>query len=282
MNFLITGAGGQVGQELHKLLPQANALTHSQLDIGDISAVRNAVQAFKPHAIINAAAYTAVDKAEEEVEKAYLINHIGAKNLAIASEEQNAILLHISTDYVFDGKKTEPYCETDTTNPQNVYGKSKLLGEQAILEHCEKAMILRTAWVFGRYGKNFVKTMLSLGKTRSHLRIVADQFGSPTEAEDIAKSLIYMAKNAQFGIYHYSGMPYVSWFEFAQKIFQAAEKQGILHAPQLEPIKSEEYPTAACRPQNSRLNLEKIKNTFGILPCDWQQHLNDLRKYLTH
>lgn len=280
MNILITGAGGQVGQELQKLLPDANALTHSQLDIGDISAVRNAVQAFKPHAIINAAAYTAVDKAEEEVEKAYLINHIGAKNLAIASEEQNAILLHISTDYVFDGKKTEPYSETDASNPQSVYGKSKLLGEQAILEHCEKTMILRTAWVFGRYGKNFVKTMLQLGTTRNHLRIVADQFGSPTEAQDIANALIYMAKNPQFGIYHYSGMPYVSWFEFAQKIFQAAHNQGILHAPQLEAITSEEYPTAAKRPKNSRLNLDKIKNTFGILPCDWQSHLNDLRKYL--
>ncbi|MBQ9259291.1 MAG: dTDP-4-dehydrorhamnose reductase [Neisseriaceae bacterium] len=280
MNFLITGAGGQVGQELQRLLPQANALTHSQLDIGDISAVRNAVQAFKPHAIINAAAYTAVDKAEEEVEKAYLINHIGAKNLAIASEEQNAILLHISTDYVFDGNKTEPYGETDTTNPQSVYGKSKLLGEQAVLAHCEKAMILRTAWVFGRYGKNFVKTMLQLGTTRNHLRIVADQFGSPTEAQDIANALICMAKNPQFGIYHYSGMPYVSWFEFAQKIFQAAEKQSILHAPQLEAITSEEYPTAAKRPKNSRLNLDKITNTFGILPSDWQSHLNDLRKYL--
>ncbi|MBR2252605.1 MAG: dTDP-4-dehydrorhamnose reductase, partial [Neisseriaceae bacterium] len=272
MNFLITGAGGQVGQELQKLLPQANALTHSQLDISDISAVRNAVQAFKPHAIINAAAYTAVDKAEEEVEKAYLINHIGAKNLAIASEEQNAILLHISTDYVFDGKKTEPYGETDASNPQSVYGKSKLLGEQAILEHCEKAMILRTAWVFGRYGKNFVKTMLGLGKTHSHLRIVADQFGSPTEAQDIANALICMAKNPQFGIYHYSGMPYVSWFEFAQKIFQAAHNQGILHAPQLEAITSEEYPTQAKRPKNSRLNLEKINNAFGIEACDWQQH----------
>ncbi|MBO7380939.1 MAG: dTDP-4-dehydrorhamnose reductase [Neisseriaceae bacterium] len=280
MNFLITGAGGQVGQELQKLLPQANALTHSQLDIGDISAVRCAVQTFKPNVIINAAAYTAVDNAEKEAEKADLINHIGAKNLAICSQEQNAILLHISTDYVFDGKKTEPYRETDTTNPQNVYGKSKLLGEQAILEHCEKAIILRTAWVFGRYGKNFVKTMLSLGKTRSHLRIVADQFGSPTEAEDIAKSLIYMAKNAQFGIYHYSGMPYVSWFEFAQKIFQAAHNQGILHAPQLEAITSEEYPTQACRPKNSRLNLNKINNAFGIEACDWQQHLQDLRKYL--
>ncbi|MBR7001236.1 MAG: dTDP-4-dehydrorhamnose reductase [Neisseriaceae bacterium] len=280
MNFLITGAGGQVGQELQRLLPQANALTHSQLDIGDISAVRNAVQAFKPHAIINAAAYTAVDKAEEEVEKAYLINHIGAKNLAIASEEQNAILLHISTDYVFDGKKTEPYSETDASNPQSVYGKSKLLGEEAVLQHCEKAMILRTAWVFGRYGKNFVKTMLSLGKTRRHLRIVADQFGSPTEAQDIANALICMAKNPQFGIYHYSGMPYVSWFEFAQKIFQAAHKQGILHAPQLEAISSEEYPTQACRPKNSRLNLNKINNAFGIEACDWQQHLQDLRKYL--
>ena len=280
MNILITGAGGQVGQELQKLLPQAHTLTHSQLDIGDISAVRNAVQAFKPHAIINAAAYTAVDKAEEEVEKAYLINHIGAKNLAIASEEQNAILLHISTDYVFDGKKTEPYGETDASNPQSVYGKSKLLGEQAILEHCEKAMILRTAWVFGRYGKNFVKTMLGLGKTHSHLRIVADQFGSPTEAQDIANALICMAKNPQFGIYHYSGMPYVSWFEFAQKIFQAAHNQGILHAPQLEAITSEEYPTQAKRPKNSRLNLEKINNAFGIEACDWQQHLQDLRKYL--
>lgn len=280
MNFLITGAGGQVGQELQKLLPQANALTHSQLDIGDISAVRNAVQAFKPHAIINAAAYTAVDKAEEEVEKAYLINHIGAKNLAIASEEQNAILLHISTDYVFDGKKTEPYSETDASNPQSVYGKSKLLGEEAVLQHCEKAMILRTAWVFGRYGKNFVKTMLGLGRTHSHLRIVVDQFGSPTEAQDIANALIYMAKNPQFGIYHYSGMPYVSWFEFAQKIFQAAHNQGILHIPQLEAITSEEYPTQAKRPKNSRLNLEKINNAFGIEACDWQQHLQDLRKYL--
>lgn len=280
MNILITGAGGQVGQELQKLLPDAHALTHSQLDIGDISAVRNAVQAFKPHAIINAAAYTAVDKAEEEVEKAHLINHIGAKNLAIASEEQNTILLHISTDYVFDGKKTEPYSETDASNPQSVYGKSKLLGEQAVLEHCEKTMILRTAWVFGRYGKNFVKTMLQLGTTHNHLCIVADQFGSPTEAQDIANALIYMAKNPQFGIYHYSGMPYVSWFEFAQKIFQAAHNQGILHIPQLEAITSEEYPTQAKRPKNSRLNLEKINNAFGIEACDWQQHLQDLRKYL--
>ena len=280
MKFLITGAGGQVGQELQKLLPDAHALTHSQLDISDEFAVKNAVQTIQPRIIINAAAYTAVDRAEEESEKAHLINHIGAKNLAIAAQQQNAILLHISTDYVFDGKKTEPYGETDASNPQSVYGKSKLLGEQAVLQHCEKAMILRTAWVFGRYGKNFVKTMLQLGTTRNHLRIVADQFGSPTEAQDIANALICMAKNPQFGIYHYSGMPYVSWFEFAQKIFQAAEKQGILHAPQLEAITSEEYPTAAKRPKNSRLNLDKITNTFGILPSDWQSHLNDLRKYL--
>lgn len=280
MNILITGAGGQVGQELQKLLPDAHALTHSQLDISNVLAVQNAVQTIQPQIIINAAAYTAVDRAEEESEKAHLINHIGAKNLAIAAQQQNAILLHISTDYVFDGNKTEPYSETDASNPQSVYGKSKLLGEQAVLQHCEKAMILRTAWVFGRYGKNFVKTMLQLGTTHNHLRIVADQFGSPTEAQDIANALICMAKNPQFGIYHYSGMPYVSWFEFAQKIFQAAEKQSILHAPQLEAITSEEYPTAAKRPKNSRLNLDKITNTFGILPCDWQSHLNDLKKYL--
>ena len=195
-------------------------------------------------------------------------------------------MLHISTDYVFDGQATQPYTETDATAPQGVYGQSKLAGEQAVLAACSRSIILRTAWVFGEHGHNFVKTMLRLGRERDSLGIVSDQHGAPTYAGDIAAALLHIAhhitqgKPTEYGIYHFSGKPYVSWYQFAEAIFQQAQQQGILaNTPQLFAIATPDYPTPAKRPANSCLQLDKIQQAFGISPSDWQQALTQLAPY---
>ena len=291
--LLITGASGQVGSELVCRLHgrpdiQTVAKDRSALDITDAAAVRQAVQRVRPNIIINAAAYTAVDKAESEPEAARAINVNGTQNLARAAAEAGAALLHISTDYVFDGKGETPYRETDQTHPASVYGQTKLNGEHAALAACPRTIILRTAWVFGTHGGNFVKTMLRLGRERDSLGIVADQYGAPTPAAAIADALVAIADAvhqpgfANWGIYHYSGSPYTSWHGFAERIFQAAAAQGILPAvPQLKAIATADYPTPARRPANSRLDCGKIQNTFGIKPADWQAALADLKPYQT-
>lgn len=286
--FLVTGANGQVGRCLvERLKDKADllALTKDHLDITNKQEVFNIVQQFKPDVIINAAAYTAVDRAETEIALAKAINIDGAKNLAEAAQIVNAIILHISTDYVFDGKLDRPYVESDAVNPQGVYGETKLMGEQEVLLVNPRSIILRTAWVFAEHGHNFVKTMLRLGNERESISIVNDQFGSPTYAGDIADALIKISyivlnNNELFGIYHYTGFPYVSWYDFAEEIFRQAKLQNILHhIPLLKAISSSEYPTPAKRPINSRLNLNKIQQIFNIQPSDWRQKINKLNDY---
>lgn len=290
MKVLVTGSNGQVGYCLVQQLRQQNAdflaLDRDQLDITQRQAVWQTVSDYRPDIIINAAAHTAVDKAESEAEQAFAINRDGAAYLAEAAQQIGAAMLHISTDYVFDGQATQPYTETDATAPQGVYGQSKLAGEQAVLAACSRSIILRTAWVFGEHGHNFVKTMLRLGRERDSLGIVSDQHGAPTYAGDIAAALLHIAhhitqgKPTEYGIYHFSGKPYVSWYQFAEAIFQQAQQQGILaNTPQLLAIATPDYPTPAKRPANSCLQLDKIQQAFGISPSDWQQALTQLAPY---
>ena len=288
MRVLITGCSGQVGQCLTTQIEQIKnvdvlALGRQQLDISDKDAVNDKVRKFKPNIIINAAAYTEVDKAEEQKHLAYAVNYYGAKYLAQAAHDVDAAILHISTDYVFEGSKDGEYVETDDTNPQSVYGESKLAGELAVTQECEKHIILRTAWVFGINGNNFVRTMLRLGASRDVLSIVGDQFGGPTYAGDIATALIHIAEEimsdniVEYGIYHFSGLPHVSWYEFAHVIFDTAKKNNILeNSPKLTSITTEQYPTAAKRPCNSRLNSGRINRAFSIEASDWQMALQNI------
>lgn len=289
MRVLITGCNGQVGHCLVKQLESKAdvlAVDKDQLDITDQAAVFSVVSEFVPDYIINAAAHTAVDKAEEEVELSYAINRDGPKHLAEAAESCGAVMLHISTDYVFDGTGEAPYKESDAVHPQGVYGQSKLAGEQAVSQASSKHLILRTAWVFGEHGNNFVKTMLKLGQDRDAISIVGDQIGGPTYAGDIASALITMIEytekegGSQWGVYHFSGMPYVSWYEFAQKIFRVAkDKLVLVESPILSSIPTSSYPTPAKRPANSRLDCRKIEQQFGIKPSDWQAALDNIQAY---
>jgi len=289
MRILVTGCNGQVGFLLKKMLTnnaELQALTRQQLDICNENLVNETIYAFKPHVVVNAAAYTAVDKAENEQELAFAINSDGPKYLAKAANVVGAALIHISTDYVFEGDKSGPYLETDPVNPQGIYGKSKLAGEMAVSKHCARHIILRTAWVFGEHGNNFVKTMLRLGKERDTLSIVSDQFGGPTYAGDIAKIIIVIInkikvdKSIKWGGYHYSGTPYISWFEFAQNVFIKAKQHELMEdIPMLTAITSKEFPTPATRPVNSKLNCELIRAEFGIFPSDWQTELDNINNY---
>ncbi|WP_044366946.1 dTDP-4-dehydrorhamnose reductase [Vibrio fluvialis] len=289
MRVLITGCNGQVGHCLTERLKskaEILALDYEGLDITDQQAVSKTVADFKPDYIINAAAHTAVDRAEQEVELSNAINRDGPQYLAQAAQKINAVILHISTDYVFDGTGDKPYVETDNTGPQGVYGQTKLAGELAVAQSCEKHLILRTAWVFGEHGNNFVKTMLRLAQTRDELNIVGDQFGGPTYAGDIADALIamvdYIEQGQQpiWGAYHFAGMPYASWYEFSAKIFQLAETKGVLaKQPKIASIPTSAYPTPAKRPANSRLDCSKISTQFGIQPSDWVAALDNIQAY---
>ena len=289
--ILITGGSGQVGHCLKAQLEGCAELSipdSTALNIADRRSVRQAVETFRPDYIINAAAYTAVDKAESDAERAFAVNRDGARHLAEAAEAAGTAMLHISTDYVFDGAGGAPYDEAAQTAPQNIYGASKLAGEQAVLAACRRAVVMRTSWVFGAHGQNFVKTMLRLGRERDSLGIVADQYGAPTAAADIASALITIVRHhtpeqlaEHAGIYHYCGSPYASWFEFAETIFAEAAAQGVLaKIPAVKPIATADYPTPAKRPADSRLDCGKIRTVFGIGPCDWHSALSDLRPYL--
>ncbi|QPI41851.1 MULTISPECIES: dTDP-4-dehydrorhamnose reductase [Pectobacterium] len=273
MKILLTGANGQLGRCFQDRLPdhwQIWSTDASELDITDLKQVEAAVARYQPDAIVNAAAYTAVDKAESESVLAEKINVTGPHNLAAVAHEKGIRLVHVSTDYVFDGHATTPYIESNTTNPLSVYGKTKLAGEQAVTKAAPDSIIVRTAWVFSEYGNNFVKTMLRLAKERDALSIVADQKGCPTYAGDLAQAIIsLLEKNAESGIYHYCGDKEVSWYEFAKIIFEMAKQQGVIDKlPQLTAITTEKYPTPAHRPQYSSLSCEKIAR-LTIKPSDW-------------
>lgn len=291
MRVLITGCYGQVGHCLTAQLADKEsttvlALDRDQLDITNQDAVNVIVDDFQPTIIINAAAHTAVDKAEDEVDLSYAINRDGPSYLAQAAQRVGAAMLHISTDYVFEGNKVGEYDEHDITHPQGVYGESKLAGESAVANASDKHIILRTAWVFGEHGNNFVKTMLRLGATRDELSIVGDQFGGPTYAGDIANALITIAERitqgntVDYGVYHYSGLPHVSWYEFADAIFDTAKELGVITTkPRLTSITTDQYPTPAKRPSNSCLNTNKITDAFSIEASDWQAALKNIQAY---
>jgi len=284
MTILITGAAGQVGSELveragHR--PVA-AFTRAELNISDGAAVQAAVASIRPKLIINAAAYTAVDKAEAEREAAFAINCDGPRVLARAAAVAAIPVFHISTDYVFDGSRNTPYPEDAPAAPLGVYGQSKWAGEEAIRLELKQHLILRVAWVFGAHGNNFVKTMLKLGASRPELRVVDDQRGGPTHAGAIADTLLGLADRVlagealAWGTYHYTGEPVVSWHGFAQKIFDEASLLGLIeNKPLVHAITTAEYPTPAKRPANSALDGSLAKAQLGIGRRQWLSGLRE-------
>lgn len=259
---LVTGANGQLGREFQVLSSsfphlEFHFFDRSSLDICDKKAIENAFVSIKPNYVLNCAAYTAVDKAESEVEMAYKINETSVDWLANVSSDFNSKMIHFSTDYVFDGNKNNPYTETDPTNPINTYGQSKLNGEQKLSKY-ENALIIRTSWLYSSFGNNFVKTMLSLAENRSELSVVSNQIGSPTYARDLAQMVLEnIEKLGKLGnnIYHYSNEGLCSWYDFAHAIFDISGKQIKLY-----PISTEDYPTAAKRAYYSVLDKSKIKS----------------------
>jgi len=279
---VLTGAGGQVGKELMrlsggKLDVQVIGMGHFELDVTSPVSISNALNIHKPDVLVNTAAYTAVEKAESEIELAFEVNGNGAEILAQICAERQIPLIHLSTDYVFDGKKKQPYTEIDTENPINIYGKSKYEGEKAIRSVLNEHIILRTSWVFGIYGHNFVKTLLKLQKKRSPLNIISDTIGCPTAASDIAMviiqlvSQVFQKKQMQWGTYHYCGDNTACWYSFAKEVFKTVSMATGSPLPQIIPISSEDYPSVIQRPANTALSCQKIKNAFGISPCNWEK-----------
>lgn len=286
MRVLISGARGQVGHELVRLAPegfQVHGLDSAALDIVDYEQALRVIEAFRPQLIINAAAYTAVDKAESEPQRAFAVNRDGVANLAIIAERLGVPVFHLSTDYVFAGDASTPYREDDPTGPTGVYGASKLAGEQVLAASCSRHLILRTSWVFGSHGNNFVKTMLRLGREREQLGVVADQRGCPTSAASIARALWRLAGlyrhdgSLPWGLYHFSGTPACSWHEFAMEIFRQAHALGLLErVPVVRAIATTDYPTPARRPAWSVLDCEKLQATCAIAPADWRTELQQV------
>ncbi|NJL63144.1 MAG: dTDP-4-dehydrorhamnose reductase [Methylacidiphilales bacterium] len=307
-SILLIGKNGQVGKELEKILsPQVNlvGIARPEIDLTNADSIINAITSssgvasptlsyanaqHKPQIIINAAAYTAVDKAESEVEVATAINETAPAIMAETAKKIGAFLIHISTDYVFDGQNSQPYSETHPTNPASVYGKTKLAGEKAIQGIFDNYLILRTAWVYGCCGKgNFVKTMLRLGGEREEIRVVADQIGSPTWAKDIAhtiSSIIQINESTNnmqniSGIYHYTNSGIASWYDFAVAIFAEAENLGFpLKVQRVIPITTDEYPTPANRPAYSVLAGVKISSILGTYAPHWRLSLREMLKEL--
>lgn len=290
MKILLLGSNGQLGRCLNDQIIKTNHevlfATREHINIGDFEATKNKILDFSPELIINTAAYTLVDNAEKEQEKSDLINHLAVANIANICAELNNWLIHISTDYVFDGKSNIPYKEDSKPNPQGVYGKTKLRGESAIKSSGCKHIIIRTAWVFSEHGNNFLKNMLRLGAERENLSIVSDQIGCPTYAQDIAKCIIKIIPqlNSQkaSGLYHYCGDNPCSWYDFAIAIFEEAKRNNLKIPMKVDAIKSSAYPTIAKRPDYTVLNCSKINNDFGLVPSNWfdgiSQAINKLQK----
>ena len=288
MRVLITGAHGQVGTELSKQAGQLGWETHSVdidgLDITDIEAVNSIICEYEPDAVINAAAYTAVDRAESDEMAAYAVNRDGPKNLARACGELDISLVHYSTDYVFDGSKSGAYTEDDQVAPLGMYGKSKFAGEEAVRRHCDRHLILRTSWVFSTQGNNFVKTMLRLGREHEELGVVSDQFGKPTSEAEIARITLQILSGYQkdWGTYHLAQPAMTSWHGFAKAIFKQAEALGEpLKLNRLNAIATSDYPTAAKRPANSELSCDRLEAVFGVRIRPWRDSLYDVIKELS-
>ena len=273
--ILVTGGNGQLGQSLQKIAEKNKGFQfvftdYETLDITNKEEVLNFFWQLEPDFCINAAAYTAVDLAETELEKAFLINADGAENLAEACKENNAQFIHVSTDYVFDGTNNLAYTEEDFPNPIGVYGASKLAGEELALEENPETIIIRTSWVYSEFGKNFVKTMLHLFSIKDELNVVADQFGQPTNATDLAEAIMEIVKSNKKapGIYNFSNEGKISWYDFAKKIAEISQSSVIIN-----PIETSQYPTPAKRPQNSTLDLEKIKTSYHVKIKPWEESL---------
>ncbi|MEK7122842.1 MAG: dTDP-4-dehydrorhamnose reductase [Patescibacteria group bacterium] len=281
MKILVTGANGQLGSELReKRDDRVIFVDRDELDITDADAVDTFFTEHKPNYCINAAAYTNVEKAEDEYEICHAVNAQGAENIARACTKQRTILFHISTDFVFDGKKNVPYAEDDEPNPLGAYAKTKYEGECAVQERCPRSFIVRTAWLYSPFGGNFVKTILRLCAERDSMSVVADQYGSPTYARDMAEALMRMVEQCEekkdtipFGIYHYANDGEVTWFEFAQKIRDLA---GL--SCDLLPIPASEYPSRVERPSYSVLATKKIQYVFGVRVPEWDESLVDFFK----
>lgn len=270
--ILITGAHGQLGIELSKLLSDATLTDVAELDITDFDAIQKFVADHGIGTIVNCAAYTAVDKAEDDVVLAQKINVLGTENLA----KTGCKIVHISTDYVFDGKGHRPYAPEDEPNPVSVYGKTKLAGEQAVLNNTKEAIIIRTAWLYSPYGNNFVKTMRRLGAEKESISVVADQIGTPTYAADLAEAIVKILpqmNEQNRGIYHFTNEGVCSWYDFASEIM---DQSGL--TCQVKPILSSAYPTKATRPFYSVLDKSKIKNTFNINIQHWKKGLEKCLK----
>ena len=310
IRIVIVGSRGQVGSELTALdwssmglnaNSEIIALSRADLDVSDLDSIHGIIESLKPHWVINASAYTAVDKAESDSANAYTVNAFGPEKLALACASIDARLVHISTDYVYPGEESveegrkvgdlgiAALSESDPVGPTGVYGASKLAGELLVKNACPEHIILRTAWVFGLYGNNFVKTMLRLGAERDELGVVSDQWGGPTSARGIAKAIASIVTEVTrresegedlasfWGVYNFSGEPHVNWAQFAETIFDRAAALGFLaRVPKVNSITTDQYPTPAKRPFNSRLSNEKVGEIFGIAADDWQASVDEL------
>ncbi len=288
MKLLVIGANGQLGWAL------AKKSTHNDFDmesvdlpvfnITDQDSVMGQVEKSAPDLVINASAYTAVDKAETESELAFAVNEKGPSYLAKACVTHDIPLIHISTDYVFDGEKKTPYLESDPVSPIGVYGKSKAAGEDAIRNKLHRHIIIRTAWLYGTHGQNFVKTMLRIGKEHETLRVVADQWGCPTYAADLAEAILAVSSQVLngakdcWGTYHYCGQGSTTWYGFAEEIFNIANTQISLKVRKVEPVTTDDYPTPTRRPANSVLDCSRIQEIFGIKTRPWKESLSEMLK----
>lgn len=278
--ILVTGANGQLGNEIRSLADKypSYLFVFTDLDTLDLTnkeEVSHFIGKNNFAYIINCAAYTAVDKAEEDAENAYRINRDAVSYLARAAQESGAKVIHVSTDYVFDGMGKRPYKENDATNPQSVYGESKLQGEKILRELCPESIVIRTAWLYSTFGNNFVKTMLRLGRERDTLSVVADQTGTPTYAGDLAQAILDIIvwvetkENLPVGIFHYSNLGETTWYDFTRKI----HKMAGIETCEVKPVTTAEYPTKAKRPQYSVLDKHKIQQTFQLQIPDWKDSL---------
>jgi dTDP-4-dehydrorhamnose reductase len=288
MKILVLGCKGQLGRCLNDQLVNTEHeviyTSREQIDIADFEVTKSKILKVSPDLIINATAYTAVDKAEEDQKTANLINHLAVKNIADICNQLECWLIHVSTDYVFDGNSKVPYREDDQTNPQGAYGETKLKGELAIQASGCKHIIIRTAWVFSEYGNNFLKTMLRLGAERNELSIVGDQIGCPTYAQDIARSIVgiipQLNSRKDNGIYHYCGDQPCSWYDFANAIFDQAMTNNLKIPSIVNSIETSAYPTPAKRPAFSVLDCSKIENECGVLSSNWQEGIRQVIRKL--
>ena len=282
MRVLVPGAGGQVGTEAVRLAPSLDieviGLDRARLDVTDPEAVREAVERNRPDAVVNTAAYTAVDRAESDPEAAFSVNRDGAAHLADACARLGVPLVHLSTDYVFDGTKGTPYAPDDPVSPLSVYGASKAAGEACVRDRLGEHVILRTAWVFGAHGPNFVQSILRLARERDRLGVVADQWGHPTWAGDVARAALVAAQRAAsgtlaFGTYHVAGAPLTTWHGLAEAVVEVAHREGFTEAVPVDPIPTSAYPTPARRPARVELEMEASFAALGLEPFEWRSAL---------